>query len=193
MYIASPLQWFLVRRGQNNYLTVACNAQKTDPLILLGCFKMFFFLFSSVSLFSYVSQLTWFRHRCANWQCQEKTNPSLHPAGAWSTSTNPNVLWLVNCSLEDIAIWFPSTHWGALQQETEPELLSVLCSWGGPWKKIAVCCVCSYHGRDKDTHLFVIIANRFNISSQQVINMLQMLNTALNTMLCLYRRVCKHL
>lgn len=139
-------------------------SRKQIPPILLGRFKMFFFLFSSVSLFSYVSQLTWFRHRCANWQCQEKTNPSLHPAGASSTSTNPNAVWLVNCSLEDIAIWFPSTRWGALQQETEPEQLSALLM---RWTLEENCCVAGNAG---ETQLFVSIANRFNTSCQPLIN-----------------------
>lgn len=67
-----------------------------------------------------LSQLTWLVDRCANWQCQERTSPSLHPAGAQSTSIHTNVLWLVNYSLEGIAIWFSSTHWSALQQGTGP-------------------------------------------------------------------------
>lgn len=68
---------------------------------------------------------------------------------------------------------------------------AVLMRWTLEENCCVLCVLLSW--RDKDTHLFVIIADRFNISSQQVINMLQILNTALNTMLCLYRRVCKHL
>lgn len=97
--------------------------------------KMFLCLLSSVSL--QLCQPINLIHRCSNWQCREKTNPSPFPAGARSTSTNPNALWLVNCSWEDTAIWFPSKHWSALQQGTDFELLRVCCA-GDPdlWRNI---------------------------------------------------------
>lgn len=46
-------------------------------------------------------------------------SPSLLPAGAPGASSHPNVLWLVNDSLEDAAIWFASKHQSALQRGTE--------------------------------------------------------------------------
>lgn len=52
-------------------------------------------------------------------------SPSLLPAGAPGASSHPNVLWLVNYSLEDAAIWFASKHRSALQQGTESGPISV--------------------------------------------------------------------
>lgn len=52
-------------------------------------------------------------------------SPSLLPAGAPGASSHPNVLWLVNYSQEDAAIWFASNHRSALQLVTESGPISL--------------------------------------------------------------------